>query len=204
MPLHHSQLPLWTEPPTPTAVLMRSGFVIDLLKPQLAGLPIEDVAWHLAGIQRWVGLGMTVAQHSVIVSRLCERPWDGLMHDAHECVLSDLSTPFKAAMAILTTDAGIGDVLRWKIIRPLEQAFAREFAFKTDLACVKSADRAAAALELDRDLPWGVRSWVGAGELPKVDADLLWHRDRHEAADLFLSEVRAVAPASVVEKLLAA
>ena len=64
---------------------------------------IEDIAWMLAGQNRWKGattMPINIAQHSVIVSRLCDPEWalQGLLHDATEAYLGDMAGPVKSGL----------------------------------------------------------------------------------------------------------
>lgn len=83
-------------------VTMVSGREVSLLHPVASDIVIEDIAHHLAMQCRWVGAVRThysVAQHSVCVAGLCPpeaRLW-GLLHDASEAYLGDVSTPLKQA-----------------------------------------------------------------------------------------------------------
>ena len=61
---------------------------------------VSELAHSLSQINRWTGWGrwpVSVAQHSVIVSYLVSPPIapHGLMHDGHEPVTGDVSTPMK-------------------------------------------------------------------------------------------------------------
>lgn len=70
------------------------------LDPSPDQICIQDIAHHLSLIARFTGATATaysVAQHSVLVSELCEAEdasW-GLMHDAAEAYYTDLNTPVK-------------------------------------------------------------------------------------------------------------
>ncbi len=61
---------------------------------------IEDIAWMLAGQNRWKGatkMPISIAQHSVLVSRVCDPEFamQGLLHDATEAYLGDMAGPIK-------------------------------------------------------------------------------------------------------------
>jgi hypothetical protein len=79
------------------------GGVVDLAEPDPEQISIHDISFALSRICRFGGhispaLGLySVAQHSVIVSRLCppEMSLIGLLHDATEAYLGDLVTPLK-------------------------------------------------------------------------------------------------------------
>ena len=82
-----------------------SGVAFDLLNPAAAMVKIEDIAHHLARINRFTGATRepySVAQHSVLVARVIEQefpgtglPLGGLLHDSHEAYIGDASTPLK-------------------------------------------------------------------------------------------------------------
>jgi 5'-deoxynucleotidase YfbR-like HD superfamily hydrolase len=67
---------------------------------------IGDIAHNLSQINRYTGAGnfpYNVAEHSVLVSLLMEHeiggdPFEGLMHDASEAYINDLSSPVKGEL----------------------------------------------------------------------------------------------------------
>lgn len=70
------------------------------LRPRVEDVDIEDIAHALSNKCRFTGHCTefySVAQHSVLVSEFVERPIAiaGLMHDASEYILPDVSTPVK-------------------------------------------------------------------------------------------------------------
>lgn len=77
--------------------------------PDLSGLTIRDVAHHLSRLNRFTGataMPLSVAQHSVAVARQLahlkqsrETQLVGLLHDAHEMIIGDISTPMKRWLA---------------------------------------------------------------------------------------------------------
>lgn len=86
-----------------TWVLTHSGQKVDLLDPDPATIRLEDVAWHLAHINRFAGgTPWSVAAHSILTVRLAcdsnltpyQRLWL-LMHDAHETYTGDIPCPMK-------------------------------------------------------------------------------------------------------------
>lgn len=84
-------------------VLSLSGARISFAKPDPAAFLIEDIAHALSMIPRFNGnlrQHYSVAQHSVLVSRLVPSRYAfrGLMHDASEFALGDMSSPLKARM----------------------------------------------------------------------------------------------------------
>lgn len=76
-------------------IRMHSGVLVDLVDPDPRTILLEDIAYHLAGINRWTGGSRyTDAQHCVHVYRLSGEPW-GLLHDAEEAYIGDVSHPLK-------------------------------------------------------------------------------------------------------------
>lgn len=77
-----------------------TGRLIDLSQLAVDDVRIADIAHALSLINRFTGHSKapySVAQHSVMVSRLCEpacAKW-GLLHDASEAYLGDMATPLK-------------------------------------------------------------------------------------------------------------
>lgn len=75
------------------------GIHFDLADPQPEMIDIEDIAYALARIIRFNGHGAlySVAQHSVVVSFRVpfDLAFEGLMHDAHEAYMGDVSAPLK-------------------------------------------------------------------------------------------------------------
>jgi 5'-deoxynucleotidase YfbR-like HD superfamily hydrolase len=115
-----------------------SGRVVDLSRFSEEDIHIEDIAHALSQIVRFTGhitKPYTVAQHSVLVSRLCpeEHALWGLLHDASEAYLGDVSTPLKSLLPEY---------------REIEGRVQREIAGRFGLpwpmpASVKDADRRA-------------------------------------------------------------
>lgn len=78
------------------------GIHFDLLDPQPEMIDIGDIAHALARIFRFTGHGneYSVAQHSILVSYRVplELAFQGLMHDAHEAYMGDISAPLKRVL----------------------------------------------------------------------------------------------------------
>jgi 5'-deoxynucleotidase YfbR-like HD superfamily hydrolase len=80
-----------------------TGKLVDLANFTVEDVRLPDIAHALACINRFTGHSVapySVAQHSVMVSRLCD-PQDelwGLMHDASEAYLGDVARPLKAML----------------------------------------------------------------------------------------------------------
>lgn len=96
-----------------------SGVAFDLLAPRAEDVKIGDIAISLARINRFAGhtlpvaydQGYSVAQHSVLVSRILSQ-WgaplaivrEGLLHDAGEAYYGDTSSPVKRALATVFSE----------------------------------------------------------------------------------------------------
>lgn len=80
-----------------------TGRKVDPVNLRVCDIDIRDIAHALALTNRFTGHTpepYSVAQHSVIVSHICD-PKDalwGLLHDAPEAYLADISRPAKAGM----------------------------------------------------------------------------------------------------------
>lgn len=75
-----------------------TGKLIDPCNVGEADICIEDIAHALALCNRFAGhsrVPYSVAQHSVFVSRLCSNPLQGLLHDASEAYLGDVTRSLK-------------------------------------------------------------------------------------------------------------
>ncbi len=136
------------EPPLrmrPT-ILTHSGHYFDFINPQDSVILIEDIAWALSHICRFTGHvsePYSVGQHSLLVSSIVppEDSLAGLLHDAAEAYLGDVSSPLKQ----LLND--------YKILEEnVEQAIFRTFGLPDNLPkSVKHADLVMLATE-KRDL----------------------------------------------------
>lgn len=131
--------------------------LIDLDSMGLDRVSIEDIAHSLSNLCRWTGHTRTfysVAEHSV---RVCRRLRDigsiyerqGLLHDAHEAIVGDVSSPIKAMIG------PVWDPLESRAKAAVERRF-RVFGHPED---VQDADLALLATE-HRDLMHGDGSWL--------------------------------------------
>jgi len=123
------------------------------LDPRPEDIDITNIAWGLSMQCRFNGhlnYFYSVAQHSVIVSRIVEsaHPFDNklifraLMHDAHEAYVGDIVTPVKRALG------GVFEEIEDKIDRAICDKFDMEY----DLSpVIKEADTTALITE-SRDL----------------------------------------------------
>lgn len=89
---------------TVSTTITHSGRMVDLLNVTPEDIKLSDISWALAHINRFYGhasRSYSVAEHSINVARLLPEPIKiyGLLHDAHEAYIGDLSTPMKQALA---------------------------------------------------------------------------------------------------------
>lgn len=86
---------------TPVCIRLADGRLFDFRRPELHQWHHVTIAHHLSQLNRFTGatiLPYNVAQHSVLVSYLLPEPlqFQGLMHDGHESVYGDMSSPLKS------------------------------------------------------------------------------------------------------------
>lgn len=98
-------MPRWKDDPKGPYIRMRSGRKFYLKNPRDNEIHIPDIAYHLAGINRYTGGSRyTVAQHCVVAAEMAKRfypddkflPAKMLIHDAAEAYYNDMSSPLKA------------------------------------------------------------------------------------------------------------
>lgn len=87
----------------PPLILTRTGRLLDLRCPEEHDFDIEEIAHALSQLCRYTGhpVGFySVAQHSVLVSTLLSRQdaLAGLLHDAAEAYIGDVSAPLKGLL----------------------------------------------------------------------------------------------------------
>lgn len=81
-------------------IITQSGQIVDLHFPDMDSIKIDDIAHALSNLCRFTGHTKnfySVAQHSVLVSYLVPAKYalQGLLHDASEAYLGDVSSPLK-------------------------------------------------------------------------------------------------------------
>jgi hypothetical protein len=141
-----------------------SGEIISLLgeiKPK-----IRDIARSLSRINRYTGhsAAYTVAQHSVLVSELCPPAlaFQGLMHDAHESIIGDVSSPLKQLMEHLRP--GFWSEIESKYAGIIRKFYGLPEAMSLE---VKAADRRAICCEIPYVFDgWALKAWKSLGYTP--------------------------------------
>ena len=143
-------------------ILTRSGVYFDLAAPVPEMVHVDDIAHALSRLCRFTGHTLpfySVAQHSVLVSRLVAPPFalEALLHDAHEAYVGDVSSPLKALLPEYR-----------EIERRVEQVVRTRFGLPREMSPqVKGADLAALATE-QRDVMRNADAWpVLAGVKPQ-------------------------------------
>lgn len=180
------QLDLLNRPNGRTAILMPSGFVLDLLAPDATGMPITDIAQCLASQPRWGGAARpwySVAEHSVMVSRLVppSLAYSALMHDSEE-FLGDWPSPVKVLL-----DRGYVK----ERLQPVKGALCRWFGFQDDSPVIKHADLVCMATELRDLLP---PAWMDWGHLPPPHSERIVPVGPERAYEMFLERYEELKP----------
>jgi 5'-deoxynucleotidase YfbR-like HD superfamily hydrolase len=173
-------------PPAPGPYLQTvSGRWVNPFDPNPEQLDAGDIARALANQCRFGGHCRTfysVAQHSVLVSRLVEERggdvedvFAALMHDATEAYLGDMPHPLKHR-------SPLGAAFK-EAEEHLERAIRERFAIKRDVPQIKPADRALLATER-RAFSAETWFWPELDGVPPLDLELTaWPPD--EAARAF-------------------
>jgi hypothetical protein len=140
-----------------TYMLTRSARRFELAAPKASMVCIEDIAWHLALINRFCGATTrpySVAEHCLLVTEILERSVPNinamclraaLLHDAPEAYTNDLSTPMKERIGQAWREA------ERPIVAAVEAHFGIAKAAQQFALAIKHADLVALATER-RDL----------------------------------------------------
>ena len=144
---------------TESCITTVSGRFFDILKPEEYEYDIEEIATALSNLCRYTGhvnRFYSVAEHSVLVSRIVPVGLSlvGLLHDASEAYLGDVSSPLKKLLSEYRA-----------IEERVEEAIARQFGL--------SFPYPAAVHEADKRLYWKEREEIANSGV----RDRLWHQD---------------------------
>jgi len=147
-----------TNEETGPSIQLYDGTRFYLLHPRPEDINIEQIAHATSKLCRFTGhvsAFYSVAQHCVIVSRLVpsELALTGLLHDATEAYIGDVSKPLKLALDMLAPDVLTG--IEERIHEAIAAKFEHAWPFPPE---IKQADNIALATE-KRDLMPGSSKW---------------------------------------------
>lgn len=145
-----------------------SGLTFNLARPAAGDILIEDIAHHLAHINRFNGATCrpySVAEHSILTMRIAAAvlglrdPFGllaALLHDAHEAYMGDLIQPLKVTLAMSGTFA-------CQVEHGIERAVGERFSLRCPRAGyrtqLRQADLIALATERRDLMPPSTERW---------------------------------------------
>ncbi len=144
-------------------ILTYDGQHFDFIEPENNTLSIETIAHALSNLCRFSGHTRrfySVAQHSYLVSLACD-PKDalfGLLHDAAEAFLGDISSPLKQLLPeYIVLEKRLEVVIRSHFKLPAEMPASVKYA---DMA-VQAAEKRDLMPDTDRVWPFleGIKPW---------------------------------------------
>lgn len=161
-------------------ILTATGAELDLVYPRPGMMTLADISHALAQINRFTGhcrRPYSVAEHSLLVAEIMERMhptisahglFAGLMHDAHEAYVGDMTTPTKHLV-------GTGwQQLEDRMQQTLRTAFALHGPATVHSRQIKQADLIALATERRQLMPGCGAPWeVLMGIEPAGFVDLM-------------------------------
>jgi hypothetical protein len=141
-----------------TVVQLHDGSLYDYLRPSLAALTLANITVQLSRLPRFVGATgevYTVGQHSVLCSELLKADpvlaRYGLLHDAHEIVMNDISRPLKNTVREVCRRFNIGLNPLNFVNEKARLAVAAKFNLSREVpALVRLADQHLVALEREQ------------------------------------------------------
>lgn len=152
---------------------VHSGIGFYPLDPRPEEVTIEDIAWHLAYINRFAGaakFGVSVAAHSLVVEKLYGRLRPdaspkgcafALLHDAAEAYIGDITRPVKQAIRHVA-----GNVLDQIERRILDAISARFGLWQFGRGELHEADSMACAIEREFFLEPAHFEWAALPPIP--------------------------------------
>jgi 5'-deoxynucleotidase YfbR-like HD superfamily hydrolase len=145
-------------------ILTHSGNYFNFLAPEESEILIDDIAWGLSHLCRFTGhctQFYSVAQHSLYVSLLVppEHALAGLLHDASEAFIGDVSRPLKGLLPDYRA-----------IEKRIQAAILSRFGLAAELpSCVKEADLLLLATERRDLMPPHVGDWRCLDGISPID-----------------------------------
>lgn len=162
-----------------------TGKVFDIFHPKPESICIEDIAHHLSQINRYTGatpFPYSVAQHSLLVSRLCEPHYAlfGLLHDAAEAYMGDIPAPWKREVSLRSR--GFAE-LEHRLLAAIHDRFGLLYWVPQEVVI---ADKRALATER-RDLMASEHVWPTDGDGYEPDPWPIREYEPTEVESMFLS-----------------
>lgn len=170
--------------------LTSRGRVVHFDQPMVYAphISIKEIAHSLANINRFHGHALrpvSVAEHSLLVCDIVARDMHlgvhaqllALLHDAHECVTTDLASPAKQVVGAAWAEFEAG----WELA--FHAAFALRLAADAYGPAIKRADLIALATERRDLLPAGGPAWPTLAGVEPVQGINLRDRDKFTWVD---------------------
>lgn len=180
----------------PPHIMTSNGDYFDLLNPSKSKFTIYDIAHALSMVCRFNGHTnefYSVAQHSVHVSRLVpeEHALAGLLHDASEAFMGDVTLPLKQLLPNYK-----------KLEASVQAEILSRFNLPAELpSCVKKADLIALASEVHVLMPREAREW-GIIRDTKKDDKLIEPLPPEKARSAFLARFDSLTGIEIIEPRL--
>ena len=152
------------------------------LNPTSDEICIMDIAHHLSLLCRFTGACKTfysVGEHSIRVANILppRLKLAGLLHDAAEAYMNDISRPIKCTHKLALTEKGILDVI------------SQVFDINCDVPEVKEADNILLATE-GRDLMNNTNDWEPLPPpLPEIIIPSPWYEVKKQFLDYYFTLV---------------
>jgi hypothetical protein len=174
------------------------GKAFEFLNPNKEHFDIVEIAAVLAKKTRFEGHTSlnfdgiySVAQHSVLVSKLAPNKFAGLLHDVHETWVGDWITPFKCQLEDLCP--GFRKTLS-RVTDTIDECVCEWLGIASDdlhSPAIKHADLRALATEKRDVMEHPPLPWI---DLPEPDSEIIKPMTWKEARDLFLAEFERLKP----------
>lgn len=180
-----------------------SDLAVDFLRPSASQISFYDIALGLSKCCRFAGQcdgHYSVAQHSVLVALLLppELRWEGLLHDATEAYMGDLSTPLKSILPdYKRVEARLDAAIRIRAGLPA-----------TPNPAIKRADSIALAIEARDLMPASAMQWDSVRVVlnDQTAVEDLQRRVKpieswQQAYVMFVNALRSIAPKELYREL---